>query len=299
MLGLLKSDLYRVLNPKRLHGEFFGCAVALVILIAGTLGFTSFMLHQATTSSGLVAPQDIAELSEELHVALGTPSSFLGSILIEGSMLGIITMLGVVLVACADMRDGFAKTLMQGGGREAYYREKIVFNGIWAAMVLVAGFIIAIVFAAVLGFPLSLDEDPARFLAWLALCWLGLWTLSLLALATACATRRVGAVYFIIIFVGAGAVSGFFKILVEICEVLSEFNLGAASMHSAIKAFSELLPTNLMNRLAGGSNVLFQASSIPGASLPGGFALQALLGFGMVAALSIAFILFKGPKREF
>ena len=46
MLGLLKSDLYRIFNPNRLRGEFFGCFVALVIIIGGALGYIAWgMLH--------------------------------------------------------------------------------------------------------------------------------------------------------------------------------------------------------------------------------------------------------------
>lgn len=299
MLGLLKSDLYRIFNPRRLHGEFYGCAIALLVLITGALGFTSFMIHQATTNTGLIAAGDVAELAGELNVALGSPSAFLGSILLDGGMLGIVTMLGVALITCADLRDGFAKTLMQGGARAVYYREKIVFYGIWAGLALIVGTIIALALSTVFGFHLSLDEDPLHFLAWLGLTWLGLWTLSLIALASACLLRGMGAIYFVIIFVGAGAVSGAFSLLAEICEMFSQFNLGATSMHTAVRAFAQLLPTNLIGQLAQGAQAAFEPATALGSPLPGGFASQALLGFCLVAAASIAIILTKGPKREF
>lgn len=163
MLGLLKSDLYRIFNPNRLRGEFFGCFVALVIIIGGALGFTAFMLSRASTGSGLVTSQDAAELASEFNLALVHPSAFLGSILLDGAILNIVTMLGVVVVACTDFRDGFAKTLMQGYGRATYFLEKIVFNAIWTALVLLAACLIAIAFAAILRFPLSLDEGPCIF----------------------------------------------------------------------------------------------------------------------------------------
>ena len=299
MLGLLKSDLYRILNPNRLRGEFLGCSIALVVIIGGSLSFTAFMLSQATTSSGLVTAQDLTELAGELSLALTQPSAFLGSILLDGAVLNIITMLGVVFVTCADFRDGFAKTLMQGGGRKIYFLEKIVFNGIWTALVLIAGCLIATAFAAILGFHLSLDENPLHLLAWLALSWLGLWTLSLATLAFAVLVRHTGVVYAAIIFVGAGAISGFFEIFAELCRVFSEFKLGASSMYAAAGSFAELLPTNLISRLALGSHVLFEPATTPGLALPGGFTTQALLGFSIAALLSIAVILTKGPKREY
>lgn len=211
MLGLLKSDLYRILNPHRLRGEFIACALALVLIIGGALGFTAFMLSRASTGSGLITAQDATELASEFNLALVHPSAFLGSILLDGCILNIVTMLGVVVVACADFRDGFAKTLMQGYGRATYFLEKIVFNAIWTALVLIAACLIAIAFSALLGFPLSLDEDPLHLFAWLALTWLGLWTLTLVALAIAVLVRRTGAVNVAIIFIGAGAISGFFR----------------------------------------------------------------------------------------
>lgn len=299
MLGLLKSDLYRILNPHRLRGEFFGCFVALVIIIGGALGFTAFMLSQASTGSGLITAQDATELASEFNLALVHPSAFLGSILLDGAILNIITMLGVVVVTCADFRDGFAKTLMQGYGRATYFLEKIVFNAIWAALALIAGCLIAIAFSALLGFPLSLDEDPLHLFAWLALSWLGLWTLTLVSLAFAALVRRTGAVNVAIIFIGAGAISGFFNFFTELCKAFSTYNLGASSMHAAVGSFTELLPTNLISKLALGSQVLFEPSTTPGLALPGGFATQALLGFCIVSLLSIAIILTRGPKREY
>lgn len=299
MLGLLKSDLYRIFNPNRLRGEFFGCFVALVLIIGGALGFTAFMLSRASTGSGLVTSQDAAELASEFNLALVHPSAFLGSILLDGAILNIVTMLGVVVVACTDFRDGFAKTLMQGYGRATYFLEKIVFNAIWTALVLLAACLIAIAFAAILGFPLSLDEDPLHLFAWLALTWLGLWTLTLVALAIAVLIRRTGAVNVAIIFIGAGAISGFFDLFAELCRVFSEFKLGASSMYAAAGSFAELSPTNLISRLALGSHALFEPATTPGLALPGGLATQALLGFCIVSLLSIAIILTKGPKREY
>lgn len=299
MLGLLKSDLYRILNPHRLRGEFIACALALVLIIGGALGFTAFMLSRASTGSGLVTSQDAAELASEFNLALVHPSAFLGSILLDGAILNIVTMLGVVVVACADFRDGFAKTLMQGYGRATYFLEKIVFNAIWAALVLIAACLIAIALSALLSFPLSLDEDPLHLFAWLALTWLGLWTLTLVALAIAVLVRRTGAVNVAIIFIGAGAISGFFNLFAELCRVFSEFKLGASSMYAAAGSFAELLPTNLISKLALGSQVLFEPSTTPGLALPGGFATQALLGFCIVSLLSIAIILARGPKREY
>lgn len=274
MLGLLKSDLYRILNPHRLRGEFIACALALVLIIGGALGFTAFMLSRASTGSGLITSQEAAELASEFN-------------------------LGVVVVACADFRDGFAKTLMQGYGRATYFLEKIVFNAIWTALVFIAACLIAIAFSALLGFPLSLDEDPLHLFAWLALTWLGLWTLTLVALAIAVLIRRTGAVNVAIIFIGAGAISGFFDLFAELCRVFSEFKLGASSMYAAAGSFTELLPTNLISKLALGSQVLFEPSTTPGLALPGGFATQALLGFSIVSLLSIAIILTQGPKREY
>lgn len=299
MLGLLKSDLYRIFNPNHLRGELIGCSIALVIIIGGSLGLTAFMLSHAATSSGLLTTQDVVELSGELTVALHQPSAFLGSILLDGGSISIIAMLGVAFGMCAEYRDGFAKTLIQASGRTTYFLEKIAFNAIWSALVLAIGCLIAIAFAGALGFPLSLDEDPSRLFAWFALSWLGMWTLSLTALAFAVLTPRIGAVYAAIIFVGAGAISGFFNILASICEVFSEVKLGADSMHEAMGAFAGLFPTNLLKTLAEGSQVLFEPATTPGLALPGGFITQALLGFCAVALLSIAIVLVKGPKREY
>jgi len=144
-----------------------------------------------------------------------------------------------------------------------------------------------------------LDEDPLHLFAWLALTWLGLWTLTLVALAIAVLIRRTGAVNVAIIFIGAGAISGFFDLFAELCRVFSEFKLGASSMYAAAGSFAELLPTNLISRLALGSHVLFEPATTPGLALPDGFATQALLGFCIVSLLSIAIILTKGPKREY
>lgn len=299
MLGLLKSDLYRILNPHRLRGEFIACALALALIIGGALGFTAFMLSRASTGSGLITSQEAAELASEFNLALVHPSAFLGSILLDGCILNIVTMLGVVVVACADFRDDFVKTLMQGCRRATYFLEKIIFNAIWTALVLIAACLIAIAFSALLGFPLSLDENPLHLFAWLVLTWLGLWTLTLVALAIAVLVRRTGAVNVAIIFIGAGAISGFFDLFAELCRVFSKFKLGASSMYAAAGSFHELLPTNLISKLALGSQVLFEPSTTPGLALPGGFATQALLGFSIVSLLSIAIILTRGPKREY
>lgn len=70
-------------------------------------------------------------------------------------------------------------------------------------------------------------------------------------------------------------------------------------MYAAAGSFTELLPTNLISKLALGSQVLFEPSTTPGLALPGGFATQALLGFCIVSLLSIAIILTRGPKREY
>ena len=134
-MNLLRSDLYRCTRFRGLRGplwQYLSVVLGVAILVVG--------LNALNISQGLGELEAIS-----VHESLATPSVFLGWPMFGSvSVVGLASAYGMVEWIFADLNDGYVKSLVSSlAGRLSYFTEKIVFSGIWAAMMLIAGIVCA------------------------------------------------------------------------------------------------------------------------------------------------------------
>ena len=96
------------------------------------------------------------------------------------SVVGLASAFGMVEWIFADLSDGYVKSLVSSlTGRLSYFVEKVVFSGIWAAMMLIAGVVchlICMLLLLTLPWPLLRRvRRAAEFALWLLGGWLAVW----------------------------------------------------------------------------------------------------------------------------
>ena len=253
MLNLLRSDLYRCTRFRGLRGplwQYLSVVLGVAILEVGL--------------NALIISQGLGELEAiSVHESLATPSVFLGwSMFGSVSVVGLASAYGMVEWIFADLNDGYVKSLVSSlAGRLSYFTEKIVFSGIWAAMMLVAGIVCHLVcMQLLLALPLGLSftsfDGAAELALWLLGGWLAVWALTVIPI--------MGVVPVALMFasnMGAQAAPVFeplFSALTGIANwmpsmVIAAFKLGAGAMFDPAQTLPLIgaVPTWLWGALAG------------------------------------------------
>ncbi len=174
MLNLLRSGLYRCTRFRGLRGplwQYLSVVLGVAVLEVGL--------------NALIISQGLGELEAiSVRESLATPSVFLGrSMFGSVSVVGLASAYGMVEWIFADLNDGYVKSLVSSlAGRLSYFTEKVVFSGIWAAMMLIAGIVCHLVcMQLLLALPLGLSftsfDGAAELALWLLGGWLAVWAL--------------------------------------------------------------------------------------------------------------------------
>lgn len=249
MLNLLRSDFYRCTRVRGFRGplwQYLSLVLAVAILEVGL--------------DALIISQGLGELELVAHESIATPSVFLGwSMFGSISVVGLASTFGMVEYAFADLSDGYIKSLVSSlTGRLSYFMEKVVFSGIWAAIMLVAGVVFYLIcMQLLLTLPLGLSfealDGVAEFALWLLGGWLAVWALTVISLSVVLLFRKklpaytltfillIGAVPVALMFASsvgtqaAPALEPLFSVLTGIANwmpsmVIILFRLGAGSM---------------------------------------------------------------------
>lgn len=273
MLNLLRSDLYRCTRFRGLRGplwQYLSVVLGVAILVVGL--------------NALIISQGLGELEAiSVHESLATPSVFLGwSMFGSVSVVGLASAYGMVEWTFADLNDGYVKSLVSWlAGRLSYFTEKIVFSGIWAAMMLIAGIVCHLACMQLLPtLPLGLSftsfDGAAELALWLLGSWLAVWALTVIPLSVVLLFRKklpaytltfiltMGVVPVALMFaanMGAQAAPVFeplFSALTGIANwmpsmVIAAFQLGAGAMFDPAQTLPLIgaVPTWLWGALAG------------------------------------------------
>lgn len=275
MLNLLRSDLYRCTRFRGFRGPLWQHLSVVLGVAILEVGLNAFVILQGLG--------DIDSYMNLLKDALATPSVFLGSSLFGSiSVIGIASAFGMVEWIFADLNDGYIKSLVSSlTGRLSYFTEKVVFSGIWAAMMLVAGVVFHLVcMQLLLALPLGLSftalDGAAEFALWLLGGWLAVWALTVIPLSLVLLFRKklpaytltfiliMGVAPVVLMFVsnmGAQAAPALEPLLSAIAGVanwmpsmvIALFKLGAGSMFDPAQTLPLIgaVPTWLWGALTG------------------------------------------------
>ena len=148
--------------------------------------------------NALIISQVLGELEAiNVNESIATPSVFLGSSLFGSiSRVGSASAFGMVEWIFADLNDGYIKSLVSSlTGRLSYFTEKVVFSGIWAAMMLVAGAVfhlacMQLLLALPLGLSFTALDGAAEFALWLLGGLLAVWASRLSRFPSRCSSAR-------------------------------------------------------------------------------------------------------------
>lgn len=273
MLNLLRSDFYRCTRLRGFRGALWQYLSVILGVAILEVGLNAFIISQGLGELEAINVQE----------ALATPSVFLGSAMLGSiSLVGIASAFGMVEWVFADLNDGYIKSLVSSlSGRLSYFAEKVVFSGIWAAMMLIAGIVCHLVcMQLLLALPLGLSftsfDGAAELALWLLGGWLAVWALTVIPLSVVLLFRKKLPAYtltFILIMgvvpvalmfaanMGAQAAPVFeplFSALTGIANwmpsmVIAAFKLGAGAMFDPTQTLPLIgaVPTWLWGALAG------------------------------------------------
>jgi len=273
MLNLLRSDLYRCTRIRGFRGalwQYLSVVLGVAILEVGL--------------NALIISQGLGELEAiNVHETIATPSVFLGSSLFGSiSLIGIASAFGMVEWVFADLNDGYVKSLVSSlTGQLSYFAEKVVFSGIWAAMMLIAGVVCHLIcMQLLLTLPLGLSfealDGAAEFALWLLGGWLAVWALTVIPLSAVLLIRKKLPAYTLtfILIMGlvpvllmalANSSGGILRVLEPVAPVLTGiaswmpsmvialFKLGAGSMFDPAQTLPLIgsVPTWIWGALTG------------------------------------------------
>lgn len=258
MLNLLRSDIYRITRIRGLRGHLWQYALVLIFIACLEVGLTWFILQ-----SGM-GPAENANLIK----GLSTPSVYLGSSMLGSfSVLALAASFGMTEYIFADLSDGFVKSLVSSPrGLVAYLGEKVIFAGIWSALMLVLGGIFHLIALQVFlsmpyGFHIMGADDPAAFALWLIGAWLATWAITVVAMVFVPIFRKKLPVYFSTF----ALISGFIPLVLG---APAHSSGGALSFLSPVapvlSTIATWMPSSVLQALANGAGIMFE----PIASLP-------------------------------
>ena len=258
MLNLLRSDLYRCTRLRGLRGplwQYLSVVLGVAIL---EVGFNAFIISQG-----------LGELEAiNVNESIATPSVFLGSSLFGSiSLIGIASAFGMVEWIFADLNDGYIKSLVSSlTGRLSYFTEKVVFSGIWAAMMLVAGAVfhlacMQLLLALPLGLSFTALDGAAEFALWLLGTWLAVWALTVIPLSAVLLLRKKLPVYVLTFILLAGVT----PVLLVAISHSSGGILGAlAPLGPALNAIASWMPSMVVALFKLGAGSMFDpAQTLP------------------------------------
>ncbi len=258
MLNLLRSDFYRC---TRLHGfrgplwQYLSVILGVAILEVGL--------------NALIISQGLGELEAfNVQEAIATPSVFLGSAMLGSiSLVGIASAFGMVEWVFADLNDGYVKSLVSSlSGRLSYFAEKVVFSGIWAA-IMIGGAVVfhLLCMQLLLSLPLGLSflalDGGAEFALWLLGTWLAVWALTVIPLCAVLLIRKKLPAYTLT-----------FVLVMGIVPVVLTFasNMGAQAapalepLLSAIAGIANWMPSMVVAAFKLGAGAMFDpAQTLP------------------------------------
>lgn len=258
MLNLLRSDLYRCTRLRGFRGplwQYLSVVLGVAILEVGL--------------NALIISQGLGELEAiNVNESIATPSVFLGSSLFGSiSLIGIASAFGMVEWIFADLNDGYIKSLVSSlTGRLSYFTEKVVFSGIWAAMMLVAGAVfhlacMQLLLALPLGLSFTALDGAAEFALWLLGTWLAVWALTVIPLSAVLLLRKKLPVYVLTFILLAGVT----PVLLVAISHSSGGILGAlAPLGPALNAIASWMPSMVVALFKLGAGSMFDpAQTLP------------------------------------
>lgn len=258
MLNLLRSDFYRCTRLRGFRGplwQYLSVILGVAILEVGL--------------NALIISQGLGELEAfNVQEAIATPSVFLGSAMLGSiSLVGIASAFGMVEWVFADLNDGYVKSLVSSlSGRLSYFAEKVVFSGIWAA-IMIAGAVVfhLLCMQLLLSLPLGLSylalDGGAEFALWLLGTWLAVWALTVIPLCAVLLIRKKLPAYTLT-----------FVLIMGVVPVVLTFasNMGAQAapalepLLSAIAGIANWMPSMVIAAFKLGAGAMFDpAQTLP------------------------------------
>lgn len=251
MLNLLRSDLYRCTRLRGLRGplwQYLSVLLGVSILEAGLNAF--------------IISQGLGEL-EELNVleTIATPSVFLGSAMLGSiSLVGLASAFGMVEWIFADLNDGYIKSLVSSlSGRLSYFMEKIVFSGIWAAMMIAGAaafhlICMQILFTLPLGLSYLALDGAAEFALWLLGTWLAVWALTVIPLSAVLLLRKKLPAYILTFILILGVVP---VVLTALSDMGAQAAPAMAPLFSTITDIANWMPSMVIALFKLGAGPMF------------------------------------------
>ncbi|MFR3274484.1 MAG: hypothetical protein ACLTOP_01925 [Collinsella phocaeensis] len=258
MLNLLRSDLYRCTRLRGFRGplwQYLSVVLGVAIL---EVGLNAFVLSQGL---GELETVNMNEIVASPSVFLGT--SMLGAV----SVVGLASAFGMVEYVFADLSDGYVKSLISSlNGRCSYFTEKIVFTGIWAAIMVAAGTVFHLIcMQLLLAMPFGLGfaalDGAAEFALWLLGTWLAVWALTVIPLSAVLLLRKKLPVYVLTFILLAGVT----PVLLVAISHSSGGILGAlAPLGPALNAIASWMPNMVVALFKLGAGSMFDpAQTLP------------------------------------
>ena len=292
MLNLLRSDLYRITRIRGLRGHLWQYASVLLFIACLVVGLTWLIIQ-----SGM-GPEEGVDIIE----SLATPSAFLGKTMLGSfSVLALASSFGMAEYTFADLSDGYIKSLVSSShGRIAYLGEKIVFAGIWTALMLALGCILNLLVLQVFlsmsqDFTIQGPDDPAALLLWLFGAWLASWAITVIAMVAVPLFRKKLPVY-IFTFTLVG---GFIPLLLHILSVLPNSMLPLLkSIAPALSALAMWMPSTVLQSFMSGADAVFDTvATLPLAGDVAAWVWAALTGVLWLFIGAVAYLVI-GKRRD-
>lgn len=267
MLNLLRSDLYRITRPGRLRGLIW--QYGLVILVLAVL---ETALLYATAHDGIIGA--FSTLDPSTFAA--SPVVFLGAYLLGApSIAALAASFGALELFFADLTDGYIRTVVSSlRGRMTYFVEKVLFVGVWSALMLTLAAVCHLACFALAGFHFAEASTAGQLLGWFVGSWLVVWALSVVPLALALITRIKPLSYGFAFVILCGFVSQGLQLMGELGPELAP---SFAPVFHAMPALAAWMPSAAMGYLAGGGTAVADTLAPYVSAVPGGAACWATL----------------------
>ncbi len=291
MLNLIRADIYRCTRLRGLRGPLWQYLAVVLGVAILTVGLNAFILSQG-----------VGEL-EALNVreAFATPSVFLGSaILGSAPLVGLASAYGMVEWVFADLNDGYIKSLVSSlPGRLSYFTEKVMFAGIWAALMIVASVAFHLICTyLLLSLPLGLSyfalDGAAEFALWLLGIWLAVWALTVIPLSAVLLFRKKLPAYTLTFILIMGTVPA---ALTTLSDMGAQSAPALEPLFSAISGVANWMPSTVIALFALGAGTMFDPiQTLPLISSVPTWIWGAMAGLAWTAIGSIAFLAIAGKR---
>lgn len=297
MLSLLRADLYRATRIRGFRGLFWQYSVVLLVISLLQVGL--IWLGVSGTLDGMVDG-----LSITANFVGISPSGYIGFNMFTGySILGFCASFGIIESLFHDLTSGFAKTMASSlRGRLAFFAEKVLFAGVWSALMAAVGFVLTLgSFFLVIMVPYGISFEAAdtlgNFAMWTLCSWLAMWAVSVLPLAVALLTRNKLVTYGFMIMVLLGMTRQILWLLGVFLPGLAENPGILEPIGNALIALGSWLPSSVLEALHDGSHLMFQPLGMVGTGALPTWAWMMLTSVIWIALAGGAWLLV-GKKRD-